>query len=215
MPTVRNWQLRREMDYPYDEAPPDRQFAFVFNTNRCIGCQTCTMACKSTWTFSRGQEHMWWNNVESKPFGGGPQSWGVKLPWVLVPRLPRRVPAECDLQETRGWHRPHRPVPLPRVSKVHRGVPVQEVNVAAKYAVEREVHRVLPAGRDGHRDPLRLCMRRKDPTPRMDRRPEVSRLLPCARGTGCAPVVSAVRHGAERVLHTAPVGSAAVPPPEG
>src|SRR3972149_6407197 len=86
MPTVRNWQLRREMDYPYDEAPPDRQFAFVFNTNRCIGCQTCTMACKSTWTFSRGQEHMWWNNVESKPFGGDPQFWDVKLLEKLGPQ---------------------------------------------------------------------------------------------------------------------------------
>ena len=55
------------------------QFAFVFNPNRCIGCQTCTMACKSTWTFSKGQELMWWNNVESKPYGGYPQNWDSKL----------------------------------------------------------------------------------------------------------------------------------------
>ncbi|MCA9418041.1 MAG: nitrate oxidoreductase subunit beta, partial [Candidatus Omnitrophica bacterium] len=51
----------------------------VFNINRCINCQTCTMACKSTWTFSKGQEHMWWNNVETKPFGGYPRYWDVKL----------------------------------------------------------------------------------------------------------------------------------------
>src|SRR3989338_721772 len=37
------------------------------------------MACKSTWTFSKGQEHMWWNNVETKPYGGYPQFWDVKL----------------------------------------------------------------------------------------------------------------------------------------
>ena len=59
---------------PYDAAFPHRQFAFVFNINRCIACQSCTMACKSTWTFSKGQEHMWWDNVETKPYGGYPQS---------------------------------------------------------------------------------------------------------------------------------------------
>ena len=56
MPKVNNWQLGREMEYPYEAASPERQFAFVININRCIGCQTCTMACKSTWTFSKGQE---------------------------------------------------------------------------------------------------------------------------------------------------------------
>lgn len=79
MPKVWNWQLGREMEYPYEEGFPEWQFAFVFNINRCIACQTCTMACKSTWTFSKGQEHMWWNNVESKPYGGYPQGWDVKL----------------------------------------------------------------------------------------------------------------------------------------
>ena len=79
MSNVYNWQLGRPMSYPYEEAHPSWQFAFVFNTNRCIGCQTCTMACKSTWTFARGQEQMWWNNVETKPYGGYPHSWDVKL----------------------------------------------------------------------------------------------------------------------------------------
>jgi len=79
MSNVYNWQLGRQMSYPYEESHPDWQFAFVFNTNRCIGCQTCTMACKSTWTFARGQELMWWNNVETKPYGGYPQFWDAKL----------------------------------------------------------------------------------------------------------------------------------------
>jgi nitrate reductase beta subunit len=78
MEKVLNWQLGREMDYPYEANYPDRQFAFVFNINRCIGCQTCTMACKSTWTFSKGQEQMWWANVETKPYGGYPKNWDVK-----------------------------------------------------------------------------------------------------------------------------------------
>ena len=79
MAEVFNWQLGRKMSYPYDERHPKRQFAFVFNINRCIACQTCSMACKSTWTFSKGQEYMWWNNVETKPYGGYPQHWDVKL----------------------------------------------------------------------------------------------------------------------------------------
>src|SRR5215470_14603375 len=79
MPKVWNWQLGREMAYPYEAAFPKWQFAFVFNINRCIACQTCTMACKSTWTFSKGQESMWWNNVETKPFGGYPAHWDAKL----------------------------------------------------------------------------------------------------------------------------------------
>jgi len=77
MAKVHNWQLGREMTYPYAQSFPRRQFAFVFNTNRCIACQSCTMACKSTWTFSKGQEHMWWANVETKPYGGYPQFWDM------------------------------------------------------------------------------------------------------------------------------------------
>ena len=82
---VWNWQLGRKMDYPYEEARPKRQYAAVFNVNKCIGCQTCTMSCKSTWTYSKGQEHMWWNNVETKPYGGYPQFWDHKLLEKLGP----------------------------------------------------------------------------------------------------------------------------------
>ena len=83
MASVYNWQIGREMRYPHEERHPNWQFAFVFNPNRCIGCQTCTMSCKSTWTFSRGQELMWWNNVETKPYGGYPQHWDAKLLTML------------------------------------------------------------------------------------------------------------------------------------
>jgi len=71
------------MDYRLPEAHPEWQFAAVFNINRCIACQTCTLACKSTWTFSRGQEFMWWNNVETKPYGSYPHHWDVKLLQLL------------------------------------------------------------------------------------------------------------------------------------
>lgn len=78
MPSVYNWQIGRQMSYPYTESRPDNQFVFVFNLNRCLACQTCTMACKTTWTFSKGQEVMWWNNVETKPYGGYPRNWDLK-----------------------------------------------------------------------------------------------------------------------------------------
>ncbi|MFG0328827.1 MAG: 4Fe-4S dicluster domain-containing protein [Phycisphaerales bacterium] len=90
MASVYNWQLGREMSYPYEDSHPRSQFVFVFNINRCIACQTCTMACKSTWTFSRGQEYMYWNNVETKPFGGYPHDWDSKLLWMLERQNPGR-----------------------------------------------------------------------------------------------------------------------------
>src|SRR3972149_4161508 len=79
MPEVYNGLLGRNMPYVFPEAHSQKQFAAVFNINRCIGCQTCTGACKATWTFSKGQEAMWWNNVESKPYGGIPQNWDLKI----------------------------------------------------------------------------------------------------------------------------------------
>lgn len=79
MVQVHNWHLGREMEYPFAGGTYDRQFAAVFNINRCIACQTCTMACKSTWTHSPGQELMWWNNVETKPYGGYPAHWDSRL----------------------------------------------------------------------------------------------------------------------------------------
>jgi nitrate reductase / nitrite oxidoreductase, beta subunit len=79
MPKVYNWQINREMDYPYEVVPPERQFSAVFDLNKCIGCQTCTLACKQSWTSGRGQEYMFWNNVETKPYGFYPMGWDVTL----------------------------------------------------------------------------------------------------------------------------------------
>jgi nitrate reductase beta subunit len=79
MARVYNWQLGREMSYWYPESRPQRQFAAVFDTNKCIACQTCTLACKTTWTSGKGQEYMLWNNVETKPYGFYPLAWDLKL----------------------------------------------------------------------------------------------------------------------------------------
>lgn len=79
MVKVNNWQLGREMEFPYEENRPDRQIAYIFDTNKCIACQTCSVACKTTWTSGKGQEQIFWNNVETKPYGGYPQAWDIKL----------------------------------------------------------------------------------------------------------------------------------------
>ena len=79
MARVHNWQIGREMSYWYPESRPKKQFAAVFDTNKCIACQTCTLACKTTWTSGKGQEYMLWNNVETKPYGSYPLAWDLKL----------------------------------------------------------------------------------------------------------------------------------------
>jgi nitrate reductase beta subunit len=47
----------------------------VFHLDKCIGCHTCSLACKSIWTDRKGTEYMWWNNVETKPGTGYPTLW--------------------------------------------------------------------------------------------------------------------------------------------
>lgn len=79
MAKVKNWQIGRDMEYAYDESRPKRQWAVVFDLNKCIGCQTCSIACKTTWTSGKGQEYMFWNNVETKPYGSYPLAWDVKV----------------------------------------------------------------------------------------------------------------------------------------
>ncbi len=48
------------------------QVSMVFHLDKCIGCHTCSLACKNLWTDRRGTEYMWWNNVETKPGTGYP-----------------------------------------------------------------------------------------------------------------------------------------------
>jgi nitrate reductase beta subunit len=51
------------------------QIAMVFHLDKCIGCHTCSIACKNLWTDRKGAEYMWWNNVETKPGTGYPGKW--------------------------------------------------------------------------------------------------------------------------------------------
>ncbi len=49
--------------------------SMVFHLDKCIGCHTCTIACKNIWTDRKGTEYMYWNNVETKPGTGYPTRW--------------------------------------------------------------------------------------------------------------------------------------------
>ncbi|MDP7034036.1 MAG: nitrate reductase subunit beta [Planctomycetota bacterium] len=51
------------------------QIGMMFHLDKCIGCHTCSIACKNIWTDRRGTEYMWWNNVETKPGTGYPTQW--------------------------------------------------------------------------------------------------------------------------------------------
>jgi nitrate reductase / nitrite oxidoreductase, beta subunit len=51
------------------------QVSMVFHLDKCIGCHTCSIACKNVWTDRKGTEYMWWNNVETKPGTGYPTRW--------------------------------------------------------------------------------------------------------------------------------------------
>ncbi len=51
------------------------QMSMVFHMDKCLGCHTCSIACKNICTDRKGAEYMWWNNVETKPGTGYPTLW--------------------------------------------------------------------------------------------------------------------------------------------
>lgn len=51
------------------------QLAMVLNLDKCLGCHTCSIPCKHTWTSRPGLEYVWFNDVETKPGVGYPKRW--------------------------------------------------------------------------------------------------------------------------------------------
>src|SRR3972149_8535065 len=59
-----------------NKSPAGHQLAWVFDLNKCIGCQTCSVACKVLWNEGdAGSEHMWWMTVNTQPGRGTPKDW--------------------------------------------------------------------------------------------------------------------------------------------
>lgn len=57
------------------------QIAMVMNLDKCLGCHTCSITCKNTWTNRSGAEYMYFNNVETKPGIGYPKRWEDQKKW--------------------------------------------------------------------------------------------------------------------------------------
>ena len=57
------------------------QVAMVMNLDKCIGCHTCSVTCKQTWTNRPGTEYVYFNNVETKPGLGYPARYEDQDHW--------------------------------------------------------------------------------------------------------------------------------------
>ncbi|MCG5218988.1 nitrate reductase subunit beta [Streptosporangium sp. KLBMP 9127] len=57
------------------------QLAMVMNLDKCIGCHTCSVTCKQTWTNRPGVEYVWFNNVETRPGQGYPRRYEDQRRW--------------------------------------------------------------------------------------------------------------------------------------
>ncbi|WP_232544047.1 nitrate reductase subunit beta [Streptomyces buecherae] len=109
---------------PPRKAPIGRvmaQVAMVMNLDKCIGCHTCSVTCKQTWTNRQGTEYVWFNNVETRPGQGYPRRYEDQETWrggwelrrgKLVPRsggrLRRlsRIFANPELPELSDYYEP-------------------------------------------------------------------------------------------------------------
>ncbi|WP_067699718.1 nitrate reductase subunit beta [Nocardia jejuensis] len=66
------------------------QIAMVMNLDKCIGCHTCSVTCKQTWTNRAGMEYAWFNNVETRPGQGYPRQYEDQEKWKGGWELDRR-----------------------------------------------------------------------------------------------------------------------------
>ncbi|MBX3068015.1 MAG: nitrate reductase subunit beta [Cryobacterium sp.] len=57
------------------------QMSMVMNLDKCIGCHTCSVTCKQTWTNREGVEYVWFNNVETRPGLGYPKRYEDQEQW--------------------------------------------------------------------------------------------------------------------------------------
>lgn len=58
------------------------QLSMVMNLDKCLGCHTCSITCKNTWTNREGSEYMYFNNVETRPGTGYPREWENQDKWL-------------------------------------------------------------------------------------------------------------------------------------
>ncbi|MGW0250324.1 nitrate reductase subunit beta [Nocardia goodfellowii] len=78
------------------------QIAMVMNLDKCIGCHTCSVTCKQTWTNRSGMEYAWFNNVETRPGQGYPRRYEDQERWKGGWTLTRRGKLKLK-QGSRAW----------------------------------------------------------------------------------------------------------------
>jgi len=86
---------------------PQRQLAMVFDLNKCLGCHTCSIACKTQWTGEEGMENMWWTVVNTEPGKGTPKDWQQMSGGFDADGKPRpsRIPSREEFGE--AWKYNH------------------------------------------------------------------------------------------------------------
>ena len=93
------WLSQRRSQWTFEHRSP-----CVFHLDKCIGCHTCSIACKNLWTDRKGAEYMWWNNVETKPGTGYPTRWEDQEKYQGGWEVERRQAAAAGHRQDPGLH---------------------------------------------------------------------------------------------------------------
>ena len=94
----------------YDVPTPKRQVAMVLDLNKCLGCHTCSVACKKLWNTDSGTDYTYWNNVETMPGRGFPADWQETGGRTDTGDVKQGQIPNLDTQYGRAWQFNHKNV---------------------------------------------------------------------------------------------------------
>lgn len=97
--------------------PVDRQVAMVLDLNKCLGCHTCSIACKKLWNQDEGTAYSYWNNVETLPGKGFPKHWEQTGGRTATGEVKQGVVPDMDSDYGRAWKYNHAAVIATDASK--------------------------------------------------------------------------------------------------
>lgn len=94
----------------YAIAKPERQVAMVLDLNKCLGCHTCSVACKKMWNTDEGTDYSYWNNVETLPGKGFPKQWDAIGGRTSEGAVKQGKIPNLDSEYGRAWRFDHKAV---------------------------------------------------------------------------------------------------------